>query len=224
MSINMDSLQDMVIIGIAAVLLGFLLFFEKRSNRKGMVPTKTMLSALFVVTALVQPHPIPSYFVFVLIGLIFCLGGDVCLALPQKKAFLMGLALFLLGHVLYIVAFLQVASFGGLVWPAVFVTLGISTGVYLWLHAHLGRMHGPVVAYVIVITIMVCMAWGLPRNQSLGIAGRSLALIGAISFYLSDLFVARDRFLKASFVNRLVGLPTYYAGQFLLAFSVGLLK
>jgi len=38
----------MVIIGIAAVLLEFLLFFEKGKNRKGIVPTKTVLSALFV--------------------------------------------------------------------------------------------------------------------------------------------------------------------------------
>jgi YhhN family len=68
------------------------------------------------------------------------------------------------------------------------------------------------------------MAWGLSGNQSLGISGRCLALIGAISFYLSDLFVARDRFVQTAFLNRLPGLPTYYAGQFLLAFSVGLLK
>lgn len=47
---------------------------------------------------------------------------------------------------------------------------------------------------------------------------------GALLFYLSDIFVARDRFLKTSFLNRLVGLPIYYAGQFLLAFSVGLLR
>jgi len=214
----------MVIILIAAALLGLLLFFEKEENRKGIVPTKTILSALFVITAAMQQHPIHSYFVFVLIGLIFCLGGDVCLALPQEKAFLVGLILFLLGHVLYIVAFLQVASFGGLPWPSVVATLGISTGVYLWLRPHLGRMHGPVAAYVIVITAMVCMAWALSGNRSLDITGRCLALIGAISFYVSDLFVARDRFLQASFVNRLVGLPAYYCGQFLLAFSVGLLQ
>ncbi len=46
----------------------------------------------------------------------------------------------------------------------------------------------------------------------------------ALSFYVSDVFVARDRFLKEEFINRLVGLPMYYAGQFLLAFSVGLLR
>jgi uncharacterized membrane protein YhhN len=219
-----DNFQNMTIIGIAAVLLGSLLFFEKGKNRKGIVPTKTVLSALFVAAAIIQPHPIQSYFVLVLAGLLFCLGGDVCLALPQQKAFLFGLILFLLGHVLYIAAFLEAASFSGLPWLPVVATLGISTGVYLWLRPHLGRMHGPVVAYVTVITIMVCVAWGFSENRSLDISGRRLALIGAISFYLSDLFVARNRFLQESFLNRLVGLPTYYAGQFLLAFSVGLLK
>lgn len=214
----------MVIIGVAAVLLGFLLLFEYKKSRKGILPIKTVTSALFVVAAAMQPHPLHSYFVLLLVGLILCLGGDVCLALPQKKAFLVGLILFLLGHVLYIVAFLQAPSFGSLPWPSVVATLGISTGVYLWLRPHLGRMHGPVAAYVIVITAMVCMAWVMSGNQSLHIAGRSLAVIGAISFYLSDLFVARDRFLKTSFVNRLVGLPAYYTGQFLLAFSVGLMK
>ncbi len=39
-------------------------------------------------------------------------------------------------------------------------------------------------------------------------------------FYLSDLFVARERFVTSAFVNRLVGLPLYYGGQVLLALSV----
>jgi hypothetical protein len=46
---------------------------------------------MFVVAAIIQPHPIHTYFFFVLVGLIFCPGGDVCLALPQEKAFLFGL-------------------------------------------------------------------------------------------------------------------------------------
>ena len=47
---------------------------------------------------------------------------------------------------------------------------------------------------------------------------------GALFFYISDIFVARNRFLKLEFFNRLIGLPLYYAGQFLLAFSIGLFQ
>ena len=52
-------------------------------------------------------------------------------------------------------------------------------------------------------------------------SGRIMIFVGALSFYFSDLFVARDRFIKEEFLNSLVGLPMYYAGQFILAFSVG---
>jgi hypothetical protein len=54
--------------------------------------------------------------------------------------------------------------------------------------------------------------------------GRLLALVGALGFYLSDVFVARNRFIKPEYLNRFIGLPLYYGGQFLLAFSVGLLS
>jgi hypothetical protein len=49
-----------------------------------------------------------------------------------------------------------------------------------------------------------------------------LILAGAVSFYFSDVFVARNKFINNEFRNRLVGLPLYYLGQFLLAFSPGM--
>lgn len=53
--------------------------------------------------------------------------------------------------------------------------------------------------------------------------GRFLALNGAFSFYLSDVFVARQRFVQPAFLNRLIGLPLYYLGQFQIAYTVGLI-
>jgi uncharacterized membrane protein YhhN len=43
---------------------------------------------------------------------------------------------------------------------------------------------------------------------------------GAALFYLSDLAVARQRFVAPGFENKLIGLPLYYAGQLLLASAV----
>jgi uncharacterized membrane protein YhhN len=205
----------------AAVLLAFLLFFEKKENQKRKLITKTILSCLFVFTAFVQPHPIPGYFHLMLIGLLFCLGGDVFLALPQEKMFLLGLVSFLLGHVLYVSSFFHVSDLSGLTWIGASVGLLVSGAAFLWLRAHLGSMLIPVIAYVIVITIMVVGAWTVLGDKNLSFSGRLLVFIGALSFYVSDLFVARDRFVKEEFANRLLGLPLYYLGQFLLAFSVG---
>jgi uncharacterized membrane protein YhhN len=215
---------NVVIIGLAVILLVGLLYFEKNGNQKGKLPTKTILSCLFIFTALVQAHLIPVYFYILLFGLIFCLGGDVFLALPQERMFLLGLVSFLLGHVLYVVGFFYVADVSQWTWTGCLVGLLVSGLVFWWLRPHLGSMLIPVIAYIIVITVMVIGAWTVLGDTKLNYAGRLLVFIGAVSFYLSDLFVARDRFLKSEFTNRLIGLPMYYVGQFLLAFSVGLIK
>ncbi|UCE55477.1 MAG: lysoplasmalogenase [Desulfobacterales bacterium] len=215
---------DVLIIILALILLFGLLYFEKQRDRKAALPTKTLVSCLFIVIALVQPHPLPGYFYLLLIGLIFCLGGDVFLALPQEKMFLYGLVSFLLGHVFYVIAFFYAAQINQWTWIGSALCLVFSCGIYLWLRPHLGAMNLPVLFYVIVITIMVAGAWTVFGDGKLALNGRLLVFIGALSFYFSDVFVARDRFLKPEFMNRLLGLPLYYFGQFLLAFSVGVLN
>ena len=213
-----------LIILFALLLLSGLLYFEKKENRKGLLPTKSILSALFIIAVLVQPHPIGAYYRFVLVGLIFCLGGDVFLALPQKKMFLIGLVSFLIGHIFYIFGFFSVSVPNAWTWGGTLAALLVSGLVYQWLRPHLGTMNIPVLFYVVVITAMVSGAWTVLGNLNLALSGRILVICGALSFYFSDIFVARDRFVKKEFLNRLVGLPLYYAGQFLLAFSVGILQ
>ena len=78
-----------------------------------------------------------------------------------------------------------------------------------------------VLTYVAVITLIVIGALALFERPDLPLTGTALIFSGAILFYLSDLFVARDHFIRKAFSNRLIGLPLYYAGQFLLAFSPG---
>jgi uncharacterized membrane protein YhhN len=58
-------------------------------------------------------------------------------------------------------------------------------------------------------------------DHPFGTATRRLVFLGALFFYISDLFVARHRFVRAAFENRLAGLSLYYAGQFMLAVSIG---
>jgi uncharacterized membrane protein YhhN len=215
---------NLFVIIAAAILLGGVLFFEKKEDPRGLVPTKTVLSTLFVLAALMQPHPVPRYTHFVITGLVFCLGGDLFLALPQKRMFLLGLVSFLVGHILYIVAFSGVGTLQPWTWAGTSMVLLISGGVYWWLRPHLGSMHAAVLCYIVVITIMMSGACSVLVNGGLNLTARIMIFAGALCFYFSDVFVARDRFLKKEFLNRLMGLPMYYAGQFLLAFSVGLLQ
>ena len=76
-------------------------------------------------------------------------------------------------------------------------------------------MRLPVRAYIVVISTMLTLAFAAWS------AGAShLLLLGALSFYVSDLAVARDRFVRTDFFNRLWGLPAYYLGQLCLALCV----
>lgn len=214
-------MPNIVITVLAVVLLSILLLFEKRNAFLGRLVTKTCLSCLFVATAFLQPWEAGGYFYFLAAGLGLCLVGDVCLALPQDRAFLAGLVSFLLGHVMYIVAFFLVTDPGLWAVGGGVAVLCASIGVFQWLRPHLGEMRVPVLAYVLVISVMVTLAWSVFMESDVGSKGRLLVLVGAVSFYLSDITVAMDRFRENRFVNKLVGLPLYFGGQFLLAFSAG---
>ncbi len=202
-------------------MLAGLLVFEKNGNQKAKLPTKTILSCLFIFTALAQSHPNPGYLYILLIGLIFCLGGDVFLALPRERMFLFGLVSFLLGHVFYAGSFFYVADVSYWTWIGAGIGLFAGGRVFCWLRPHLGPLQIPVMLYIIVITVMLIGAWTVFCDAGVEFLGRLLVFSGAVSFYISDLFVARDRFLKIEFRNRLLGLPLYYFAQFLLAFSIG---
>jgi uncharacterized membrane protein YhhN len=216
--------ETLLILALAPLLLGGLLYFEKRENATGILPVKTVLSLLFILTAVIQPDPLMPYSRFLVVGLFFCLAGDVLLALPQRMTFLLGLVAFLLGHVFYVVAFLSAAGL------TTWIVLGAvligppSTFIYRWLRPHLGDMGLPVLLYVVIITVMVMGAFALWGQGPFRMTGRIMVLMGAICFYVSDVFVARDRFIVKEFINRLAGLPLYYGAQFLLALSVIFLR
>ncbi len=211
------------ILMLALPLLAALLFYAKKESTRGLLLTKPFLSALFVLTALVGPHTNTKYFVPVLAGLLLCMAGDVFLIFSSKKLFMAGLVSFLAGHVLYSVAFFNMASPGTPALIGAVLCLAVGGSVFVWLKPHLGSMLVPVFAYMVVITVMVVGAASLMGNGSLNLAGRALAFFGAVLFYVSDIFVARHRFVKQEYVNRLVGLPLYYSGQFMIAYSTFLL-
>jgi uncharacterized membrane protein YhhN len=205
----------------AAILLALLLVSERRGNPAFILAAKAPLSVLFILAALLQPWGNPGYALMLLPGLVFCLGGDVFLALTRPRMFLLGLVCFLVGHLFYTAAFLRLSPVNPWTWGGLAACAVLSFAVFQWLRPRLGSLRGPVAAYVAVITLMAAAAFTVFGDGRIGLPGRTLVLAGALSFYLSDIFVARNRFVKPGIVNRLAGLPLYYLGQFLLAFSAG---
>jgi uncharacterized membrane protein YhhN len=187
-----------------------LLVAEARGIVKLRVAAKTSASLAFVMVGLYAQDG-SLFGRWILGGLALGAVGDVCLLGAGKRWFMAGLATFLGCHVAYIVAIGHVAPItdwlGALAVPAL-----IAASLALaWLRPHLGRMTAPVTIYVAVITAMVIGALATRRT--------SLAL-GAVLFFASDLAVARQRFVGRSLANKLWGLPAYYAGQLLIAWSI----
>jgi uncharacterized membrane protein YhhN len=214
--------MDIILItALATVFLLGLLYFENKTGTLGILLTKPVVSALFVITAVTRNHLDVDYFMAICMGLVFCLIGDVCLIfMTVRKMFLAGLVSFLTGHLAYLAAFSCFADLSVLTWIFLVVFAVLGLGVYRWLAPNLGTMKVPVIAYIVIITVMVIGAVSLFGNRQVSDTGRYLVLTGALSFYLSDLFVARNQFVKNEYINRLFGLPLYFFAQFLIAFSV----
>jgi uncharacterized membrane protein YhhN len=195
------------------VLAVVLLLLSRPLGIPGVVPKMTA-STGFLLMAWAAGAFNSRYGIAVFIGLFFSWWGDLFLALPGT--FLFGLVAFLIGHIAYSVAFLL----WGVRWSGVgagFAVLALpAVGLFFWLNPHLSDdMRGPVYAYMVVITSMVALSVGAWRN-----GGTPIMVVAALMFWLSDICVARQQFVEDSMWNPALGLPLYFGGQMVFAYSI----
>jgi uncharacterized membrane protein YhhN len=208
-------LSTVFLASIIAGAVASLLRAIRVEDRTQEVFSKTVASIAFVVLGAIRWSSGDVVGGWLVAGLALCALGDVLLL--GKRTFDVGLVAFLLGHALYVAGFhaaLPVGQWSLLVLGPLLFAGG---GAAWWLWPHLGRRRFSVLAYVVVISVMV---WG-GVSTSVVRALPWTAAAGATLFYLSDLAVARHRFVQETLINRVLGLPTYYLGQFLLALTVG---
>ena len=188
-------------------------------DRRGILHVgKPLASTAFIAVALHLGALETVYGQALFTGLLLSWFGDMFL-IPKgaKRWFLAGLVSFLLGHVAYVTAFWLYGGDRDVLALAAGVSVIPAIVVLRWLWPHLKmQMRGPVVAYILVISAMISAA-----IMAYSAGQRWEILVGAILFYLSDLFVARHRFICEERVHRVVGLPLYYGGQFILALTLG---
>ncbi len=207
--------MTLTLLTIAAVSVAATLACERRLPALEWV-FKPLASACFIGVALHGGALDSDFGRWLLAGLVLCMAGDVFLIARQDKAFLAGLASFLLGHLLYVVAFLQLPLNLTAMLASLVPAMALAVFSLRWLWPHLpDKMQVAVLAYIGVICSMLLMAgstWG---------SGPGLpVLVGAWGFAISDLAVARNQFVHPGFSNRVWGLPLYFGSQLLLAYSV----
>lgn len=180
-------------------------------------PCVLVASTGFVLVAIAGGALGSGYGRFILVGLMAFWCGDVL----GGEYFLSGLVAFCLGHIAYICAFVT----KGIAWKrlvaALFPVAAATVTVLGWLLPHVERPVDVVAvcAYCTIISLMVLTAFG----ASEGPVGRMI-VAAAVIVYVSDIFVARWRFVHPEAINGYFCYPLYYLACLILGMSVSVRK
>jgi uncharacterized membrane protein YhhN len=150
--------------------------------------------------------------------------GDGFLAGDPKRWLPLGLASFLIAHLIYVALFWSAGGPSGLSEPvrlALIMAAPIGgVGMLAWLWPHLGAMRGAVSAYVAAIVAMLATSLLLPWTAW-------PVMVGALAFMASDAILSADLFRGARIAGseRLSAYAIwglYYGGQ--AAIALGLMR
>ena len=194
----------------AAIVLA-LIAAEYRQDSHAQRLFKPLAALGFILMALSCGALETLYGQLILAGLVFCAFGDVfLLSRKSQPLFILGMASFAIGHVTYCFALRQIDSFSVshvIIWPVIIVVCAF----FLYMRPKLNlTMQLMVGIYALIIGMMVIYAVG---------SGRLIPALAGVMFAASDIFVARDRFVKAEPINALAITPLYFGAQALFALS-----
>ena len=155
----------------------------------------------------------------IITALIFSWAGDILLQIKNggDLFFLLGLAAFLLTHILYTIVFFATA--GDLIFLRSKALLLIVIIIYGSLTLYtimpgLGSLQVPVTIYAIIITGMVVAA--LSRFGKVNEVSYLLVFLGALLFLISDSLIAFNKFKQTFPLAGVMIMCSYLAGQFMI--------
>ncbi len=201
------------LLGLYVLLVAGLVAAEFRASRTLQLVLKPLAALTFCLIAVMSGVFASTYGALILAALIFCAVGDVALLSRGSDAlFKFGMAAFAIGHLVYTYAFFHLGFAPLWAAGALLVMGGVGLMTLRVLSPKMAPdMRLPVRIYVMIITAMVVTAFG---TQHL------LLIVAAVMFAISDIFVARDRFLSRDPRNALIISPLYFGAQALFALSV----
>lgn len=209
-----------VVVFIAIITLDVFLIL------KPSIALKSASSVCFVIGGLINAiYAIltgakKKFPIFMLVGLVFALAGDIVIYFPATVYFIAGAALFAIAHVFYVLAYYFICRFH-------FIDIIISLCIFI--PSLLVITLVPVFDFGGILMEVVCAVYALILSMMLGKALANLRMrsalsiiiaVGSILFYLSDFSLLFNSFSSIRTVFHVTCLATYYPAQFLLAFSV----
>ena len=213
---------------LCLLLAGLFVMEENKEKYVAAVVLKGLASLCFVIVGAMTGDG--SHLAkLVLAGLILGCVADVLLNLrwvfkeKGKLIFLVGILVFLSGHIVYLAAILPMAQS----WVICFV-IGIilTAGLMKWIFTKITaekafKIFG--VFYIGAIVLMNCVA--ISNLITVPSAFTALFAAGAVLFLISDIVLILNTFgPESKFSLRITNLSLYYLGQLLIALSLLYLK
>jgi len=145
-------------------------------------------------------------------SLLFCAVADIALELEAGKYFIIGLVLFLIAHILFIVTFSRDLKAQKSQIPVVVLLIVYAKMMAFVLTPYLKEMAIPVYVYITAIILMGIFA-------ALRTSKNDFTLYGAISFIVSDSILAINKFMMPVPAADYLVMITYYLALFLIVYG-----
>jgi len=185
-----------------------------RPNERLETVSKPLTTILVMWVAVAAGGPTTPT-VLAVIGLVFCLAGDIAL-LDVVDRFIVGLVCFLCGHVVFIAMFVALHlphPEWGVIAAVVLIVHAVVVGrrIVAGATAKEPALRVPVSAYLVVIMSMAVVA---------AMTGNAWGIVGAIAFVLSDTLLGWRAFVAEKPWMALAVMVTYHAALVGLALSL----
>lgn len=212
---------------LCLAIMSVFIYFEKKEKYVLAVILKGLASLMFVLLGTVCGIQVFEYkFVScVQTGLLLGLIADILLNLRfvfkkyGKIVFLVGILVFLSGHILYLCALIPMCN--NIIVPIV-VGIVLTAITLKWIFSKIEAQKAFKIFGVFYIgAIMIMNAMAVSNLITNPIMPNVIFMIGAISFLISDIVLILNTFGKESkFSLRITNLSLYYIGQILIALSL----
>ena len=214
---------------ISILLAAAFIYFEHEKKYVPAVVLKGLASLFFVILGILgwKMNGSPDYGKFVVTGLVLGCVADVLLNLRfvfekiGSKIFLVGILVFLSGHIFYIVGLFKQCY---MVWIFILAGAFFTFFILRWIFSKITakkafKIFG--VFYIGAVVIMTCIALGVLATNPC--ARNAVFFAGAVLFLISDIVLILNTFGGTSkFSLRITNLSLYYLGQILIALTLQL--
>lgn len=202
---------------VLLVLIDLACGFEALSSFRVISKPLLLLSLLVYFTVNAKTKRNTTF--YLMLGALFCsLLGDVFLLFEEQSSlfFTLGLAAFLLAHVLFAIIFIKKWNNNTpkLFWLITLLLVSYGGILFYILKDNLGSLKLPVILYIIGILAMVVTAYR--RKGNVSNASFNLVFFGALFFVFSDSVLAIGKFMHTIPFSHILIMGTYATAQYLI--------